>query len=50
MIQKLFLSLVILVIAAVVGLSLIKIPAPSTEIRQTIEADKILKEIPSTKE
>tara|TARA_R110002050_G_scaffold57442_1_gene129441 strand:- start:1610 stop:1759 length:150 start_codon:yes stop_codon:yes gene_type:complete len=43
MIQKLFLGLVILVAAAIVGLSLIKIPAPSTEIHQSIDADKIFK-------
>ncbi len=43
MIQKFFLGLVILVATGVVGLSLVKIPAPSTEIRQTVEADKIFK-------
>lgn len=43
MIQKFFLGLVILVATGVVGLSLVKIPAPSTEIRQKIEADKVFK-------
>ena len=43
MIQKLFLGLVIVVAAGVVGLSLIKIPAPSSQVHQSIDADKVLK-------
>jgi hypothetical protein len=43
MIQKLFLGLVAVVVVGVVGLSLVKMPAPSTEVRRTIEPDKILK-------